>query len=173
MDKPLRVIRPPGSVGSPTRLFLTSSNNASVALAADYQDVVFKFECIGIMIAPSAPPEEGGDELLVVQESQRTSCLLRFEWERPAQQGEVPTNMEQIVRTRGKRSQIVASATAICVSMVGVIFHDEGEQTAAIVLSDDEPGTLRVLGGNDAVTFFSDCEVVPVEDASKWLATLV
>ncbi|MFP3757692.1 hypothetical protein [Cupriavidus sp. SIMBA_020] len=152
---------------------MTSNNTSSIRVAVDYEDVVFKFECFGLMIDSSVDDVgPNAKNMIEFDGCQVIKCLFRFEWERPAQGNEVPAGWEKFVRQRGREADIQRTASSACVSMVGLIFAGlaPGSPTVTLVVNDDEPGTMRLLVTRDEIlSFIRECEIVALEEVQKWV----
>lgn len=172
----VQVLHQSNLIGGANELLLVAENGYLVRLYVDYTDVVFKFECFGLMAEPlMSSPWQDAEKVGLFGNWQRIECLFRFEWERPALSGEVPPHWDQVVRHRGKRSDIPNVATAIGVSMVGLLFWDveQGVPVASFVIDDEEPATLRLVDANgDLGGLLSECERVFIDDVSQWNALL-
>jgi hypothetical protein len=93
----------------------------------------------------------------------------------PCLAGEVPVQWEQVVRRRGRRSDISSAATAIGVSMVGIVFWNSEKAAAVASISndDEDPVTLRISRKPDEIEMFmTECECVSLEDAERWASEL-
>jgi hypothetical protein len=172
LSTPVSVLRQRESVAAPPVTLVLSSNENAVRVSASYNDVVFKFECFRLEI-DLVPPEswQNMEEVDRFEGGLAIKCLFRFEWERPACLGELPSHWEQVVRSRGKRQDISEKATALCVSMVGLVFGDIGQEGAAIsiVCDDDTPATLRICREpEDLRVLIDECECVELNDVHKW-----
>ena len=103
-------------------------------------------------------------------------CIFRFEWQRPAVPGEVPIDWEQITRERGERKKIPGTASAVCVSMVGIAFGNAvRDQPIAAIVSDDDnsPGTLRICEKSEEIAAAIDgAELVSADEAPRWVLQL-
>lgn len=170
------VSKPDKLIGGPTELLLSTNDGYAVRLSVDYNDVVFKFECFGLMVtASSLAPCSSAVEVTQFNDWQNMKCLFRFEWERPALAGEVPVQWEQVIRRRGRRSDISSAATAIGVSMVGIAFWNskKAAPVASISNDDEDPMTLRICRKpNEIEMLMAECECVSLEDAKPWTSDL-
>ena len=179
--KSLARLRPPtramtliGPAGGIERLFLEADNSLVLELAIDYNSVAFKFECFGLRVKECVyPPAPTNIERRMPAHWTSLHCLFRFEWERNAIPGEVPSHWEQFIRRRGTRNAIDAVVTAICVSMVGLLFIEDGEPIAVVTNSDEDPATLRLCFDASSITGVTDeCESVDVEKIKNWIDDL-
>jgi len=172
----VRLLQPSNLIGGATELLLVTENDFSVRLFVDYTDVVFKFECFSLMVDVSpAVTWLNAEEVAILSKWNAVKCLFRFEWERPALPGEVPEHWEQVVRHRGKRPGALDQITAICVSMVGVVFLNSAQDSTitSILIDDSDPATLRLCRIRDEIeTFMAECECVELEKVQPWVLQL-
>jgi hypothetical protein len=159
---------------APATAVLATEANDLVLLRVDFRDVVFKFECFGLMpgLISSLPWLEVS-ELGRIDGWHTIKCLFRFEGERPALPGEVPSHFEQIKNSRGVRSTVDRSLTAIGVSMVGIMFwnSDDDSPVALMFSHDDDPATLRLTSTSEEMNdFVRECECVNLVDAPQWVS---
>lgn len=160
------------SEGLGRSVLLLCDKSTAIGLRVAYRYVVPKFECFGIFVqgaidATVSPIHT--HEIARLTECADVRCLFRFEWKRPARVGEVPPNWEQTIVERGRRSGISSDASAVCVSMVGILFSNPSEMVL-IKLDDENPATLLVQSKIDrADSFLEECEGVFLADAIEWL----
>jgi hypothetical protein len=171
------VLRPANTIGGLTRLFLKADSDVSVSLSVDYRDVVFKFECFNMVVDESLPSSFAtAHQIAVVSGWDTVKCIFPFEWRRSAVPGEVPVDREQITRERGERKDISSTASAVCVSMVGIAFWNTiRDQPIAAIVSDDDnvPGTLRICEKSEEITAAIDgAELVSADEAQRWVSQL-
>jgi hypothetical protein len=170
----IQVLHRHASSSTPTRIALVNESNYVVLLRVDFRDVVFKFECFGLM--PNAipfVPWPSASELGRIEGWDTIKCLFRFEWEREAVPGEVPSHFEQIKRRRGKRGDVDSNARAICISMIGIVFwNTPADFSVAMIFShDDDPSALRVsTTGEEIAAFMSECECVDIRSVAHWVS---
>jgi len=170
----ISVLRPIGRV---TRLFLKADSDVSLSLSVDYLGVVFKFECFNLVVDESLPESFAtAHQIAVISGWDTVKCIFRFEWERPALPGEVRVDREPIVRERGERKKIPDTASAVCVSMVGIAFWNAvRDQPIAAIVSDDDndPGTLRVFEKSEEIAAaIEGAELVSADEAPRWVRQL-
>jgi hypothetical protein len=173
----VRVLRPANIVGGLTRLFLKADSDVSVSLSVDYHDVVFKFECFNLVVDESLPASFAtAHQIAVISGWDTVKCIFPFEWQRSAVPGEVPVDWEQITRERGKRKKIPGTASAVCVSMIGIVFWNAvRDQPIAAIVSDDDntPCSLRICEKPEEIAAAIDgAELVSADEAPRWVLQL-
>jgi len=162
-------------IGGVTRLFLRDANRLSLTLCVDYNDVAFKFEVFGLIAEPAPWPSSTTIEVAQVRGWEVLQCLFRFEWQRPANPGEVPDHYEQIVGERGSRQEVPSSASLSAVSMVGIAFCDAVRERpiAVITYADDDPLSLCVFDEAEQIDLaIRGCEMVRTDNFEGWSAQL-
>ncbi len=173
---PLRIYEPVKErLGGNTSLLLRS-NADLIRLSVEYADVVFKFEIFDLVpeIAPVAA-ESDHREMAVLRGWDTIRCAFAVEWERPALKGEVSPAWEQIVRERGLRSAVPDAATAVGISMVGIVFHNSVASCPVAMIYMEESDPCALLLSRDVqeiVEFISNCEMVTAEDFPGWARNL-
>lgn len=167
---------PSGFLDGVRELVLRSRDGFSAKLFSDYTDVVFKFECFGLKVEECLSPlPEEQKEIFSFKNIDVVRCFFRFEWERPALQGEVPRHWEQIVRRRGKRCHISTEATSICVSMVGIYFMDSsrGNSSLAIFNNDNDPATMLIYPPGEGLdALVAECECIDLVNVRDWIFSI-
>jgi hypothetical protein len=160
----------------PSTLYL-SSDRRVVALSVEYQEVVFKFEIFNLKLralsVPTLPDLRG---TAVFESWDAIQCVVEFQWLRPAYPGEVPASWVQIVSETGRRTNIPDTATALGVSMVGLVFNNSLiDQPTGMICSDDaDPAALSVYRSQaDIRSFVSSREIVAIEDFPRWKRDLL
>lgn len=159
--------------GHCAQVVLQAGVTEPLAVYADYQDVVFKFECIGISIRPLLVLPAGLERLECIRGWDAIKCLFRFEWEREAHAGETPPGWDPVIRHRGRQAQVPESINALAISLVGIVFWSTGPDhvVAAVLNSDEDPATLAVRVGPNAMDLLiADCELLSLEEVSAWIA---
>lgn len=153
-------------------LFLCSNNDRfNLKVEVEYRQVLFKFEIFSLAISTMAAVPTDLIEVGRIERWDQIDCVLAFEWERPAATGEVPADWQQIVARRGLRGEIADTATAIGVSMVGIVFRNSITTSPAGMLytdSDDPCSLLLSCDANEIGRFTKNCELVTIEDFPRW-----
>lgn len=128
---------------TPQELYLLNVDTRMVVcINSDYKDVQFKFECLYLVVHQKQAGDYvfNGSIISHAKTWDKVQVILRVEWERDALPGEVPVSYDQVLQVRGKLGDVPADAPA-CISMVGVLFSDDGG-SGLIYLDDDFPLSL-------------------------------
>jgi hypothetical protein len=173
---PIVISRPEKRIGGLSTIVLEQPGAQSFCLRVTAHTVAFKFEVFRLRVEPwTGQVDRKLIEMSRIVEFDSLKCLLRFEWVRPALQGEIPAHFEQIVGERGRRQDIRSSATKVAASMVGLAFYKAKSNlpTTVILNSDDDPVTLRVLDKtNDIEQAISDCEALRTAEIEQWAGSI-
>lgn len=175
LREPLVVREPVKRIGGRSMLTLDAAGGSSVRLRVMDHSVAFKFEVFELFVEPrKEPPEFHFLEIRRIAQWDTLKCVFRFEWQRPATVGEVPSHYEKIVGDRGPKAKVPKKAISSAVSTVGIAFSKgRSPPKAAIMNSDDDPMTLCVLDDTAEIrSAIQDCEVVDLRDVPRWLADL-
>ena len=171
LSGPLAVFRDASGRAEPDYLLLDAGSR--LMLSVDSCDVVFKFEVFGVE-PRHLPPDwpVGWDPVATLGPLLSTTCLFRFEWWRPALPGEAPPDWEQMAAGHGPRTAIPDNATAVGVSMVGLLFVGEARSMLAMA-NNDSPTTFLVVGDPAEIAAVTDtCESADVSDAPRVAAEI-
>ncbi|MDH2348999.1 hypothetical protein [Bradyrhizobium sp. SSUT77] len=176
LREPLVVYRLATQIGGLSMVALGALGIPSIGLRVLDRSIAPKFEIFELLIEPwIAPGKFQLTEMARIRGWDEIKCLFRFEWLRPAMPGEVPPHCEKVVGDRGPRKMIPSTGTHLAVSMVGIVFSCTNDRSsfAAILNSDDDPATLRLLDrAADAQQATLDCEMVDLNDVEQWIAKL-
>jgi len=161
----------------PPLFFNSDSDNNFIALSVEWQDVRFKFEVFNLELVrlPIAMPHDL-HEIARFDSWNRISCVIACEWERPARRSEVPSSWEQTVQERGLRGELPPTATAVGISMVGIIFDDTVRNlpTGMIYHDADPPCSLHVTQDPEGIRrFIANCETVIPARFPAWKRNLL
>lgn len=175
LGRQLSVLEPQGQVGGIGRLLLKTAEQC-IEVYVDYSDVVFKFECFGLTWKPATSAGQlECSKVSRVDQPKSILLLCRFEWERTASPGEVPSGWDQIVRQRGKRSDFPIEANSVCVSVVGLAFVDPDDVTVTgmIAINDDDPMCLDFYEDTEKLqAIIESCEVVKLSAFDTWMSSV-
>lgn len=153
-------------------LFLRGDkDDNSVKVTVEYADVVFKFEIFNLVLGDSKSSLPVLGEMATLEGWDQVRCVIACQWLRPAIAQEVPSSLEKIVYQRGLRDEIPSTATAIGISMVGIVFHDAAQNSpiGMIFTDDSDPCSLLLSRNPDEIReFTSTCETVPLADFAEW-----
>jgi hypothetical protein len=159
-------------LASHAALFLRGDNHDyDLRLTVQYKDVVFKFEVFNLVFDTAVAVPSDLREIATIEDWNQIDCVLAFEWLRPAVEGEVPSSWEKIVHRRGPRGEISDAATAIGVSMVGIVFRNSitNSPVSMLYTDGDDPCSLLISRDvHEIRQFTSDCELVTIDDFPKW-----
>lgn len=153
---------------------LHTRHSQTFILSVDYQNVVFKFECFGLLIEEEkAGPERIQPKGSPISEMYSLEFLFRSEWERPAKPNEVPEHYEQVHRSQGPFTSIEASATAACTSLVGMAWtSDRKSSTRQALFIDqdgDDPTALEHCHDQEKIaSLLTSCDVVTSANLRTW-----
>jgi hypothetical protein len=153
-------------------LFLRSeSGGDDLRLSVEYKDVVFKFEIFNLVVAAAVAPSSDMREVATFEDWDQIDCVLAFEWLRPASDAEVPSSWEKIVHRQGLRGEISDTATAIGVSMAGIVFRNSIRNLPVSMIYTDSSDPCSLLVSCDVHEireFTVNCETVATEDFPRW-----
>lgn len=167
LQGPLTVSGPTNMIGGMTSVHVRSPTSG-VVLSSQYHDVVFKFEIFELRVEPLvASPKPLQRKLGSVVDWDNIQCLVRFEWDRPAEPGELPAGYDQIVGERGPRKQIPTNASNIGVSMVGIAFSNSTTTKIECAIALDKTDGNLVIFESDlhAISaLVTGCDLVKIGD---------
>lgn len=153
-------------------LFLVSAGSGnSIKVSVRYEDVVPKFEIFDLTFETAMPMTSDAAEMAVFENWDRITCVIAFEWLRPARPGENAISWDQSRLERGLRSEIPRTAEAVGVSMVGLAFSDAkcGQPVGMLYTDESDPCSLIVVCGSKQIgDLIADCECVGLQDFSEW-----
>jgi len=159
------------------QVLIVADDGTGVCIGSDYGDVQFKFECFFLKVFSCASDSWGGTvEICEFGGWHSVKCLFRFEYERPAVQGEMPSTQVQVVRKLAKRNEISEVATAIGCALVGIVFWNSVKRSPALLVANgdidgDDPTAIQVSKEQEMIeSFMSSCESINLEDVPKWVA---
>ncbi len=152
----------------PDCLLLDAHSQAMLAVA--WEEVVFKFDIFGLAVKSRPTDLPPAWRPMATIREPAISCLFRCEWERPALPGEVRPDWEQIAAGHGPRTAIPDVATAVGVSMIGLLIA--GEERSLLAMADtDAPTTFAVAADQDSISAaVATCECVHLRDAPRFVA---
>jgi hypothetical protein len=153
-------------------LFLRSdSDDEELRLSVEYKDVVFKFEIFNLVVGAAVSLPSEMREVVTFEDWDQIDCALAFEWLRPASEAEVPPSWEKIVHRRGLRAEISDTATAIGISMAGIVFRNSTRNLPVGMIYTDSSDPCSLLVSRDVQEireFTVNCETVALEDFPRW-----
>ncbi|MFY4727542.1 hypothetical protein [Nitrospira sp. BLG_2] len=159
------------------QVLIVADDGTAVCIDSDYGDVQFKFECFFLKVFSCAPDSWGETlEICKVGEWHSVKCLFRFEYERPAAEGEVPSSWVQVVRRLAKRNELPEEATAIGCALVGIVFWNSVKRFPILLVANgdidgDDPTAIQVSQEREMIELFMEsCESINLEDVPKWAA---
>lgn len=159
------------------RVLIVAHDGSGLCIHSDYGDIKFKCESFFLKVFPCAPDSWGETlGLCEVGGWHAVKCLFRFEYERPAAKGEVPSTLVQVVRRLAKKGEIPEEATAIVCAFVGIVFWNSVERIPVLLVANadidgDDPLGLQVTKERVTIeSFMNSCESVNLEDVPKWIA---
>jgi hypothetical protein len=152
-------------------LFLQSDAGSRSSLCWGYSDVEFKFEIYGVVIGQE--DQVASSRLTVIHRLDGVTsvdALLRTEWIRPADRGEVPEHFEQIIEEGGAAMHVPAAASAVGTVVSGLAFKDSGGAPILVVsLNEKERYSLKLVcdidSMNDAI---GRADAWPLVDIYSW-----
>ena len=162
---------------TPNQVLIAADDGAAVRIDSDYGDVEFKFECFFLKVYPCTPDSWGETlELCEFGGWNSVKCLFRFEYERPAAKGEVPSTSVQVVRKLAKKSEVPEEATAIGCALVGIVFWNGLDRFPVLLVANgdidaDDPTAIQVSKEQVPIeSFMNSCDSINLEDVPKWIA---
>lgn len=151
-------------------IYLLDQERGWVSLSWSYVDVEFKFEIYCVSIGSS---KEDPADLIPVGEVPpfaSVGFLLRSEWVRPANPGEVPGHFEQVKEESGAAESVPSSATSVGTSLYGIVFSDEDSRPLfAITVDDNKSYSLKVISAPKALAnLVSVCDLCTFPQLMAW-----
>lgn len=161
--------------GDMSSLKVKCSNN-SILMGVDYDDIVFKFECLAIRVSKNDVADITQDTtvhpepLVILSNWHRLKLCFCYEWEVPLLPSEMVPGKGKVRGDYGKKADIAANATAMCVSLHGIVFwNDESNEPVAAIVKPPENTVLMRLYEmrTDIKSFMSRCDVFDLEDVQN------
>lgn len=153
-------------------IYIQSKGAAPMSLAWAFADVEYRFEVYFIEAEILGELQIESPEIVASFPSlQSMEFLFRAEWLRPALPGEVPAQFEQVVEECGSFSRIPATATAVGLAFVGVLFESAKDNGVVGVCVDDARNyslkliTKEHLAGGTVI----DLDRVPLAGLQQWM----
>ncbi len=130
-------------------LHLRSMRGEVVTASWDFADVEFRFEVYFVNVKTAENSEiDAFTSLSKVPVLGTLEYLFRAEWLRPSAPGEVPEHFEQVIEERGSPANIPASATAVGVAFVGVVFRSAAnDEHLGLCIDDVNNYSLKIVKG--------------------------
>jgi len=177
LSGPISVLRVAPMTGRPRGLILEGRGDYSIEISTDYMDVVFKFESFRLTANISNQADRpDAAKIAEIRDWDEIRCVFGFEWKRPAISGEVPEPWVQVVRELGPRDAIPATASALGVSMPGIVFWNEARDAPVTLIfsdHDEEPGAILIADDRDRINaLISRYETVRLKAVPTWIDEL-
>ncbi|PTR33621.1 hypothetical protein C8J98_103384 [Luteibacter sp. OK325] len=151
-------------------IYFPQENGTWLSISWDYFDVEFKFEIYGISVEHLERSRAFLVEAGIIPDFSELKFLIRTEWIRPTEIGEVPDGFEQIIEENGPLSKIPGTATSIATSLYGVTFNG-GSEGAAMMIAIDDAASYTLKSSTDPVEINAmeeSCDLLTLPEILDW-----